>query len=38
MNVYEINLRFVKSFLIESEINLILVDSGTPGSADFSPP
>ncbi len=32
MKVYEINLRFVKSFLIETDQGLILVDSGTPGS------
>ncbi|WP_253823110.1 MBL fold metallo-hydrolase [Acidianus sp. RZ1] len=31
MKVYEIPLRFVKSFLIEDDIS-ILIDSGTPGS------
>jgi glyoxylase-like metal-dependent hydrolase (beta-lactamase superfamily II) len=32
MQVYELKLRFVKSFLIENDDgNLILVDSGTPG-------
>ncbi|BDB98033.1 MBL fold metallo-hydrolase [Saccharolobus caldissimus] len=31
MKVYEIHLRFVKSFLIEDK-DLILVDAGTPGS------
>ncbi|BFH72956.1 MBL fold metallo-hydrolase [Sulfurisphaera javensis] len=34
MKVYEIPLRFVKSFLIENDQGLILVDSGTPGSGN----
>ncbi|MBP1357719.1 MAG: MBL fold metallo-hydrolase [Sulfolobus sp.] len=34
MRVTEINLRFVKSFLIETEEGNILVDSGTPGSGE----
>lgn len=34
MKVYEISLRFVKSFLIDRDNELILVDSGTKGSGN----